>query len=397
MTGRTITLQDVLAGRDTTEKCIEWDKEQLRKKTAELEKADAMRVGLDEEAVSMQSETYVSKYNSVTQGKGVSNLVVGKDDVVRKVIDNSPNNSPSSNSRVANLQVENQQVDMQQIESLDITQLGMDEEMMSMQGGTGFSEGVDSSGEYSQTAVGVGKSRVALTTERKQQKKLNKIRGVLISADYGVYACDMPVSKKVFETRDRSKPAWAVRALVLLRDQGVCQVCGDEYGRHGEVVRRKPLSADGQYDEATCVSLCVECMKVWVENRNFYNTELEEFDRCKQYLCVLKKRRSGSKSDVKCLSSVGMDRYRELSERKDKLELELTRLRESRGVVGKIEKVGGVVQTRMGSEEFVWDVVSKLGKKLDVQSGDVSKVELPSGEETDSNLDVSESDEDELD
>ena len=176
------------------------------------------------------------------------------------------------------------------------------------------------------------KRQMDLRTARKAQKSADAF---LFGDRLQDYACDREVSRKVFEAKTPKKPRWAVRALVLLRDQGVCKVCGEEYGGRGIVVKMKPSISGGAYVEGNCMSICTHCEKVWSRNKNFYLTAYPEIDKLTQVMWVLKRRAVGKK-DVMPLGEVGMETYRKVMHRLETLKTKTEVMRENnvRDIVG---------------------------------------------------------------
>ena len=200
--------------------------------------------------------------------------------------------------------------------------------------------------------------RLNVTKARKRDQKTQSM-GFLPNGYGTVYACDSAEARKNFESRDRQKNRYAVRALVLLRDKGMCQVCHEACSVDGEVVARKPYKEGGQFDEGNCVTICSECMKVWDKYKNFYSgSEMDEFCRLRQYLWVMKRRASGRKGkvDVKVLSDVGMTRYREVMRKVEEFELReaMDRVQQEKGLGKRLDTRG------MTQEEKVMAILSPL-------------------------------------
>jgi len=251
-----------------------------------------------------------------------------------------------------------------ELENVDISQLGLDEAAIKAQRDGVVVSVDDSLGRLVTTA---NKERVALTRERSKERVIEQMPGVMIQAGFLDHACNRPVSRKVFESTDKAKPGWAVQALVLLRDQGVCQVCHDEYGRSGVVVRLKLEREGAQYDEENCIGVCPDCAKVWPDRKGFYNSAYVELDRCKQFLYVLKRRGRGNKNDVRVLSKGGLDVYREMLLRVDALQLQA--VKDDKLRVRVVSKVQGLIQT-VDREAQVWDMVRGLRRPVEAAPTD---------------------------
>ena len=81
-------------------------------------------------------------------------------------------------------------------------------------------------------------------------------------------AIDMKSARRVFETRG-TKPRWGVVACVILRDQGVCVVCGERLRQSTEVRMVEPKCRGGEFEESNCITVCKHCAECWFPHRTF--------------------------------------------------------------------------------------------------------------------------------
>lgn len=211
--------------------------------------------------------------------------------------------------------------------------------------------------------------RVRLDKERELDKKVDKLP--MIGGEYGMYACDKVAARKLFETRGKDKPRWAVYALVVLRDEGRCQVCHEEfeYGKSTVVMRKPPLEG-GKFDEYNCITICGECAKVWSKYKNFYFQSTEEHGMWNQYLWVLKRRAFGrsGKGGVGILSTKGVERYRQVLGKVEDMKVQDDVRQEH-----KVQKVASVFIAKHGramSEQEQWEMIKSLGKALDTKNSE---------------------------
>jgi hypothetical protein len=211
------------------------------------------------------------------------------------------------------------------------------------------------------------KKLMDLRGERRRQKSMDEF--LFGDKTFLDYACDKVVSRKVFETKSTRKPRWAVRALVLLRDQGQCRVCGEEYGGRGVVVKLQPSVVGGIYAETNCVGICPNCEKVWSHNKNFYTTIYPQVDMLKQFLWVLKRRALGKK-DVIPLGQVGLQTYRDTLHKLETLE--------ARAAVEKEHNLKDIVGDAL-TESEIMELFKQFGAKkpkhLEVSENDKSRSE----------------------
>jgi len=199
------------------------------------------------------------------------------------------------------------------------------------------------------------RKRLALSRARELSKKMRE--SPIMPRDYMNYAAVDPVCKKLFwYTGNLAKPKWAVRALVLYRDKGVCRVCNEVCELDAKVVMKKPYAEGGQYDEVNCIAVCTSCAEVWSRYKNFYVSPFEQLDELRQFLWIMRKRAS-AKKNVKVLSSVGMQRYKELlsllESQQVKAEVEKEKLvsRLTAGILTNVVKSG---------EEFVGEILTSM-------------------------------------
>ncbi|MFA5132884.1 MAG: hypothetical protein WC444_06185 [Candidatus Paceibacterota bacterium] len=235
-----------------------------------------------------------------------------------------------------------------------------------------YSESVDTTTHATtDTLPGQGYGRhknqqVQLSRARQRQKKQDTLP--MIGGEYGMYACDNAVARVLWMAKgqDSIKPRWAVKALVTLRDNGVCQVCGDECDTHGEVVRKTPSVAGGEFNEFNCILVCPNCYAVWPK-KSFDKTRSPMLNIYTQYMYVLKRRGFGRKGAVP-LSAKGMEKYREVCHRLEdsqiRLEVELENMQRT---VGK-----EIVKRRMTEEEYM-EMISM--KKKPIKDIEVSNLE----------------------
>lgn len=228
------------------------------------------------------------------------------------------------------------------------------------------------------TSVTKKLSKQRVRTEQQHGLDVKVSNMPMIGGEFGMYACDKQVSKKMFSERQRAKPRWAVEALVLLRDEGRCQVCYEEYKTNESlVVMRKPHADGGQFDEYNCITICRECGKVWSTYKNFYLSRFsEEYDMWRQCLWVMRRRAQGRKGSqqVTTLSEQGMERYRYVM---GKVETFYAReeVQKEREQDELVTKVGQVMNRRMTEDEYreLW---RKFGVNEDIKGSENEKPEL---------------------
>ena len=139
------------------------------------------------------------------------------------------------------------------------------------------------------------------------------------------YALDLNVGCQMFGQRIPNKPNWAVVACVLLRDQGLCRLCGDKvYTKRRvsyEVVQLVHWRNGGQFSEPNCVLICGECAKVWNPDKSFFlGAQFEEEFR--QLCFYIAKRRGQHVKGAKGLSSDAEYRMYEMRRKQEKVDLQ---------------------------------------------------------------------------
>lgn len=215
------------------------------------------------------------------------------------------------------------------------------------------------------------KKLIDLRSARKRQKSMDEF---WFSARLQEYAHDRSVSREVFESSSTGKPRWAVRALVLLRDQGKCRVCGDEYHGRGEVVRLKPKIVGGIYAEENCVSVCPNCKFVWSSNKNFYVSIFPQIDMLEQFVWILKRRALGKK-DVVPLNQDGLDVYRKTLHRLETLKAERDSRLDNTNAQDRIKGIVGEDLTEGEIMELFKQFGAKRAKHIEVSENDKNELE----------------------
>ena len=131
---------------------------------------------------------------------------------------------------------------------------------------------------------------------------------------FGGYAVDKLAARGLFEQRTEVKPRWAVQALVLLRDAGVCRVCkGQVFSDGGEVKQLVLNKLGGQYSEINCVLVCKDCAKAWPA-KDFFITSAVEFHFWELCMLTLKRRMAG-RNGSRPLNEKGLIRMDEIRRR----------------------------------------------------------------------------------
>lgn len=135
------------------------------------------------------------------------------------------------------------------------------------------------------------KRRVNLTNARRRDIKSQDMSGVF---GFGLdkYATHRQAAHDVLNATTTKKPRWAVTGCVLLRDQGICQICGDYVGYKFEVVQVTPNKVGGCFNEPNCLTLCGECSTCWRTSYTpkFLKGGMTELGIVKQKLSVLRRR-----------------------------------------------------------------------------------------------------------
>jgi len=140
--------------------------------------------------------------------------------------------------------------------------------------------------------------KVRLDKVRKKDKKVSLMSQLFGFVGFGEYAVDKETARRLFETRLQQKPVWAVMALVVLRDSGMCRVCGEAVSTKARMkkwqVRQLVLSRDGgKYSEGNCILVCEECDKVWNPNKEFFLGGSMQSEFRKLCFYVIRRRQEG--------------------------------------------------------------------------------------------------------
>lgn len=165
--------------------------------------------------------------------------------------------------------------------------------------------------------------RLNLTNVREKDKNRNKRSGLFGSKPIE-FAGDSEAAKMTFKSTTLRKPRWAVFGCVLLRDQGICQVCGERLRREFKVVQIIPPSSGKGFTEDNCISVCEECVICWkpAYKINIYNEGSNKYGKLKHRLSILTRRLKGYHG-CRTLSETGLVVRRSLLAQKERMELEL--------------------------------------------------------------------------
>ena len=137
-------------------------------------------------------------------------------------------------------------------------------------------------------------SRMSLTRARAHDRRTEDIEmHVFKLASLLGYAKHRAVARKVWDTETWQKPAWAVRGLVLLRDGGLCRMCGGRTGKDVEVRGLIPPSCGGVFCEPMCVTVCGQCVICWEKYKNFFQEGDMLYGFKKLQRLVLRRRANG--------------------------------------------------------------------------------------------------------
>jgi len=99
--------------------------------------------------------------------------------------------------------------------------------------------------------------------------------------------------------KKHKREIWCVKGLVLLRDVGLCRVCGDRVrGQTWKVVK---VDKDRAWEESNCLLVCGQCAQCMI-SREFFGTMLEKVRQLR--LFILNRRQKGT-GGVKELSQYG--------------------------------------------------------------------------------------------
>jgi len=105
-----------------------------------------------------------------------------------------------------------------------------------------------------------------------------------------------------------SKKLWIVKGLVLIRDDGLCRVCGERVrGQTWKVVKE---DKEGRWEEENCFLLCKNCSLCHIYKEFAGSSRVEKFQKMK--LFILKRRRKGVR-DCDSLGDYGLKVLRALS------------------------------------------------------------------------------------
>ena len=112
-----------------------------------------------------------------------------------------------------------------------------------------------------------------LAEARIKDKRLREMAEVYHMATLLGFANDKSVAKRLWESRTWNKPDWATIALVILRDGGLCRLCGDRVGRQPIVECIVPPADGGGFSEPMCLTLCRHCAECWDRYKNFFHEQ----------------------------------------------------------------------------------------------------------------------------
>lgn len=115
--------------------------------------------------------------------------------------------------------------------------------------------------------IGVGEYKVSLTQPKHKDKQMLSRIGFFGRTLVDRYACEYQTALKVFMHKG-DKPKWAVSGCVMLRDQGVCVVCGEKLSKT-EIKQILPQELGGRWEEKNCVCVCKACAECWYPHRLF--------------------------------------------------------------------------------------------------------------------------------
>ena len=178
--------------------------------------------------------------------------------------------------------------------------------------------------------------RPNLSRLRQKDQKIVELAEMRGFVGYGSFVWDKETAKEIIKARSLNKPRWAVIGCVLLRDAGVCQICGDRVSSEFQVVQMTPTKLGGWFSEPNCLTLCGECNKCW---RSSYTPKylkhgMNALGVVKQKLSVLN-RRINMFHGCKQLNPVGLLIRLHLLATQERIELELAD--EGRKLLGKVK------------------------------------------------------------
>lgn len=110
-------------------------------------------------------------------------------------------------------------------------------------------------------------TKVELSVQRRKDKKTLSRFGFFGRTLVDRYACEYQTALRVFMHKG-DKPKWAVSGCVMLRDQGVCVVCGEKLAKT-EIKQILPQELGGKWEEKNCVCVCKACADCWYPHRLF--------------------------------------------------------------------------------------------------------------------------------
>ena len=225
--------------------------------------------------------------------------------------------------------------------------------------------GVFAGGEGGRTETGY-----EVRKARRQDKKTEKMSGMFGNTGWlGNYAHKSKAAKVMFEG-EVTKPRWAVEACVLLRDQGVCRVCGCVVKSGWVVGQLVPRNSGGLFSETNCMLMCRDCGECWHRYKNFDTGDGVEWLWLRVRESVLK-RRLRCFRDCKGLGSEQIDMYREVRDRCR----EFARSKETELKVVQ-KRIGGQVGTKVvGGDGSVVDV-QELARQIEAGMSQADKDEL---------------------
>uniref|UniRef100_A0A6M3KA68 Uncharacterized protein n=1 Tax=viral metagenome TaxID=1070528 RepID=A0A6M3KA68_9ZZZZ len=105
------------------------------------------------------------------------------------------------------------------------------------------------------------------------QRYKRRDKGAVEFSTFGEYAADKHSARFLFESHSEMKQRWAVCACVLLRDAGVCRVCGEQVDINSAPLARLVVLLgprdENRFSELSCVLVCHNCAICWYEKNWF--------------------------------------------------------------------------------------------------------------------------------
>jgi len=145
---------------------------------------------------------------------------------------------------------------------------------------------------------------------RREDKRHAKRLGFFGRTVLDKHACEFQAAQRAFEHLG-AKPRWAVDGCVVLRDQGMCVVCGEKLSTGYEVKMVVPSKLGGQYEEGNCVCVCKECAKCWFPQR-LWDRGLGKQDMLQALSVAVMNRRAKEYKGCKWLTEKARVRLKEL-------------------------------------------------------------------------------------